>query len=136
MQNDLENIFTQLRNLPMGSDRGSGATEQQICEAEKDLDCIFPIQYRQFLSTIGWCSLGPHEVFGLGNDIPDFLNVIMQTLFERKLSPNIGSHVAIFNDGGGNIVWLNCLRGAIVQRDHDTGQIVDLDQDFLSWISK
>lgn len=92
---------------------GEGATEEQILRAERTLSLKFPESYRRFIRTYGWASFGSYEVFGLGKDIPKHLDLLTITLWERNESGNPLPLwlLPIYNDGGGNLVCIDCREG-------------------------
>ncbi len=59
------------------------ATPEEIAKAEKALGVIFPPDYRKFLAKAGWLRVGAHEIGGLGNQIPSYLDVVNTTKRER-----------------------------------------------------
>lgn len=90
---------------------GSGVAEARIREAELRIGA-FPDDYRQYLGYFGWAILGHYEIFGLGQDVPGYLNVVQMTLAER-LEPAVplpGAYVCVMNDGGGNLLCFDSGR--------------------------
>jgi SMI1-KNR4 cell-wall len=76
-----------------------------------------PDDYRAFLEDFGWVSFGPHEVFGLGADIPPYLDVVRVNESEWTEGQLPRHLVAVMNDGGGN---LSCIdQTAVVLWDHE-----------------
>jgi hypothetical protein len=89
------------------ADHGDGASEADIVAAENTLGS-FPTDYRLFLARFGQLSVGPLEVYGLGGDIPDYLNVIEMTITERRDAIGFPAKgIVIHNDGGGNLSYLD-----------------------------
>lgn len=66
-----------------GALHGIGASEEQIAFAERKLGNKFPPSYREFLSIGGWLSIGSNELFGLGDDVPPYLDLVKLTQSER-----------------------------------------------------
>jgi hypothetical protein len=127
--------FEQVREAlaAAASDRGDGATEAEILEAES-LIGAFPQDYRQYLKEFGWVVIGNNEVYGLGRGVPDYLNVARMTLVERQepAVPLPGSYVCVMNDGGGNLLCFDS--GQVRDRERNTIPIkfwnheLDVDQ--------
>jgi hypothetical protein len=81
---------------------GCGASEIQIEHAEQQLGLAIRGDYRRFLAEFGWCSVGPHELCGLGADVPPFLDLVTLTIGERtdaQLRPEL---LPVMNNGGGD----------------------------------
>lgn len=64
---------------------GLGVPVELIERAEAMVGRL-PSDYRSFLSRFGYASVGSNEIFGLGIDVPDHLNVVEMTLTEAGLS--------------------------------------------------
>ena len=85
-----------------------------------------PKDYRAFLEDFGWVSLGPHEVFGLGVDIPPYLDVVRVNESERTEGQLPRHLVAVMNDGAGNLSCIDLTATsegdaqAVVLWDHET----------------
>jgi SMI1-KNR4 cell-wall len=84
---------------------GTPLPPQEIDLAERRLGRL-PEDYRAFLEELGWVSLGPHEVFGLGVDIPPYLDVVRVNESEWTEGQLPRHLVAVMNDGAGN---LSCI---------------------------
>jgi SMI1-KNR4 cell-wall len=88
-----------------------------------------PDDYRAFLADFGWVSAGPHEVFGLGVDIPPYLDVVRVNESEWTEGRLPRHLVAVMNDGGGNLSCIDTTavsKGdgpAIVLWDHEVSPI-------------
>lgn len=83
-------------------------------QAERELSLGFPDSYRRFLREFGWAAFGPLEVFGLGPQVPQYLDVVTITRTER-LEAGLclaGNLIPIANDGGGNLYCLDTGSGA------------------------
>lgn len=82
------------------------SSEDEIRDAERKLDVIFPAEYREFLAIYG-AALGPgYEIAGLTHEDPEepplWDNVVMATRSLRDSSGRIGSYdglVVISHDG-------------------------------------
>ena len=83
---------------------GRGATPQQIELAEQQLGVEFPRSYKVFLELLGWASLEGLELYGLGEDVPAYLDLVKVTLSERtEMRPRLPSRLLpLMNDGAGN----------------------------------
>jgi hypothetical protein len=67
--------YEELRDgLRARPEAGTPLPPQEIDLAERRLGSL-PEDYRAFLDDFGW-GVGPHEVFGLGVDIPPYLDVV------------------------------------------------------------
>jgi SMI1-KNR4 cell-wall len=97
-------------------DAGTPLPSQEINTAAGRLGNL-PHDYRAFLADFGWVSLGPHEVFGLGVDIPPYLDVVRVNESEWTEGGLPRHLVAVMNDGAGN---LSCIdQTAVVLWDHE-----------------
>jgi cell wall assembly regulator SMI1 len=88
---------------------GLGATVDEIAACEAELRVRLPQDYRQFLQEFGWGAFRHLELYGLGKDVPRFLDVTAETKRERtEFEPYLPDHlVPVMNDGCGNLVCLN-----------------------------
>lgn len=102
---------------------GSGATAEDIKKAEVILEIKFSNSYREFLIEFGWGGVECIELYGLGADVPDYLNVVKVTLSERnEMEPALQKDlIPLLNDGFGNHY---CL---------DTGRMTDLECPVVFW---
>jgi hypothetical protein len=92
--------------LAGGAQVGEGASGDAIEDAEEIVG-PFPREYREFLSRFGYAVVGSHEIYGLGVDLPQYLNVAFMTSVERRNADGFPSHgIVIYNDGGGNLHFL------------------------------
>lgn len=92
--------------------QGQGASDDEIRDAEKKLGLTISGGFRQFLRRLGWAGAGSIEIYGLGSDVPRYLNLVEITLSERnemrpKLRPEF---LPVMNDGGGNLYCLSTNR--------------------------
>jgi hypothetical protein len=127
-----------------GHDAGSPVGDAEIEAAERELGA-FPEPYRQFVREFGWLEIAGCTVYGLGDDVPAFLDVVRETLAERQdFEPGLDDgYIAIGPDGAGNL-W--CVETAaagdpaapVLFRDHersDGGTNLELDaDDFVGWL--
>jgi hypothetical protein len=102
-----------------------------------------PDTYRRFVAEFGWIVAGPIEIFGIGTDVPDFMNMMRLALSERsEMHPPLASHLLpVMNDGGGDLYCIDCSLSdpdpPIVIRDHDTGGLSRARPDadhFTTWL--
>jgi len=88
------------------SDRecGQGVSTEHIVRAEVALGVSLPSSYRAFLREFGWVCVKHLAVFGLGDDVPIYLELINVTLRERgELQPFLPPLlVPLMNDGAGS----------------------------------
>lgn len=121
------------------AEAAQGAAEELIVDAEAALGQL-PVDYRHFLSAFGYASVGPDEIYGLGPDVPPYLNVLEITLAERRDSPNFPSEgIVIFNDGGGNLYFLRNLKdeadSPVFVWFHDDPEDIQIDSSsFSEWL--
>lgn len=107
---------------------GNGVSDRDIRSAEGVVG-PFPDDYRYFLREYGWVSVEHLEVYGLGSDIPEYLDVVRMTLLERSEpgSPIPDSYVCVMNDGSGNLFCFDLNRSKegigspIFLWDHERG---------------
>lgn len=136
-----EEVTQQLRSLATAH-VGNGATSDEIAEAERALRVVLPRSYKLFLREFGWGGAGHWELYGLGPDVPPYLQLVEMTVSERtEMMPPLLLHlIPIMNDGGGNLFCLDTSRYGpdqecpVVLRDHETGTAEDLSRSFLSWL--
>lgn len=123
---------------------GSGADEATIQHAEKVLKVQLPGSYKEFLRRFGWGGVGHWELYGLGPDVPKYLDLLRMTLSEREeMRPRVPFHlVPIMNDGLGNHYCLDTNKVKdnscpVVYWDHDLPESQDpkfVSRDFVVWL--
>jgi hypothetical protein len=123
-------------------EHGDGATDEEVRQTVSRLGDL-PKDYREFLKDFGWIAVGPFEIFGLGHDVPDYLNVLTVTLSER-IDAGLSDHlIPVMNDGGGNLLCLDIsARDAqdqvpLVYWDHETptsGDVTRVANSFSDWL--
>lgn len=123
--NDLEQSI----NAFPDKDVGKGATQEEIALAEVTLGVTFSISYSGFLHKYGWARFAHEDLYGLGADVPPYLELVKHTFVERNamrpsLPPNL---IPVMNDGGGNHYCLDSTQTQngecpIVFWDHDLGE--------------
>jgi cell wall assembly regulator SMI1 len=125
---------------------GRGATPQEIELAEEQLGVGLPVSYKAFLGHFGWVSLEGLEIYGLGEDVPAYLDLLKVTLSERtQMRPRLPSHLLpLMNDGAGNHYCLDvesreqgeCV---VVFWDHNLGESQDPEHvapNLEAWLSE
>jgi hypothetical protein len=118
--------FEELKTILMRSgplEVGKGATSSAIEAAERLLGVSIRGDYRRFVEEYGWGGVGYIELYGLGHDVPQHLNLVDITMSERtEMSPRLRSDLLpIMNDGGGNLYCLATQTEgpAVVFWDHE-----------------
>jgi hypothetical protein len=126
-----------------GIETGIGTLPSQAAIAAGEAEIgAFPPSYRRFVETYGWLAAPALTVYGLGPEIGDHMNVVIETLAERnvfqpRLPPDL---IAVAPDGGGNY-W--CLRVAslpsdaptpVYFHDHETAEVSEDAPDFVRWL--
>jgi len=108
---------------------GRGATRQEIELAEEQLGVRLPGGYKAFLEQCGWASLEGMELYGLGEDVPLYLDLVEVTLSERtQMRPRLPSGlIPLMNDGAGNHYCLDAASSEqgqcpVVFWDHNLGE--------------
>ncbi len=129
-----------------GAEFGRGATSQQIERAKQQLGVEFPKSYKAFLGQFGWASIDGLQLYGLGEDVPAYLDLVKMTLSERtEMRPRLPSYlVPLMNDGFGNHYCLDVgLReqeeSPVVFWDHDLGESQEPEyvaRDLEVWLSE
>lgn len=124
---------------------GKGAAVAEIEDAEHQLGLKITGGYREFLLRFGWMDIGLVELFGIGEDIPPYLNLVIVTLSERsEMRPNLALMLLPFhNDGFGNLYCLDMAASVgdehpVVFWNHEcgSGQIPEpVSNSFAEWLS-
>jgi hypothetical protein len=115
-----------------------------IANAEARLGVRFPASYRAFLREFGWGGIPPLDIFGLGKDVPQYLDVVaMNEELRTERPPKMPAHLVAFaEDGGGNAYCLDTqrMRGdecPVVFWSHEEGQRqvpMEMAPDFGEWL--
>jgi cell wall assembly regulator SMI1 len=110
-------------------DVGEGATDEEVAIAEAALGATFSGSYKAFLLSYGWARFAHEKLYGLGADVPGYLELVKNTIVERNaMRPSLPPHlIPIMNDGGGNHYCLDSTQlhdgeSPIVFWDHDLGE--------------
>jgi hypothetical protein len=138
---DFQQLARELRHHETAS-FGRGAGEAEISSAEEALGVRIGGHYRQFLLLLGWGGVESIEVFGLGSDVPPFLDQVAITRSERtEMQPALPKHLLpVASDGGGNHHCLDtAVRGEppVVLWNHELAedQVPELEaESFGAWI--
>ena len=99
-------ISAMLRQMESSAvrERGTGATDREIADAETAIGDRLPTSYKVFLSTFGWARIYYDPIFGVGPSVPLEYGLVRHTMGERyEFEPNIPHHlIPVMNDGAGN----------------------------------
>jgi hypothetical protein len=122
-----------------GAKVGRGVSEREVTDAEAMVGS-FPDDYRVFLSRFGYAAVGADQVFGLGDDVPKYLDVVAMTVLERRESPGLpAAAIVIFNDGGGNLTFLagqgDGSSKVFVLYHDDPAEVAVKSSDFSAWLT-
>jgi hypothetical protein len=118
---------------------GRGASEDSIATAERLLGYL-PRDYRRFIAEFGYATIRSNEMYGLGDDLAPYLDVVKVSLAERQESPGFPAYgIVIMNDGGGNLYYLDGQRGdadspVYVWYHDDPDDVENVSPDFGSWV--
>jgi hypothetical protein len=123
---------------------GRGAGEDDLQAAGARLGVNLVGGYRRFLERFGWGGVRSFELYGLGSDVPRYLDLVAVTESERtQMSPALPTHlIPIMNDGGGNLYCLDSSKAGepiIVFWDHTAGEEQEPEpvaSDFVSWMEE
>lgn len=127
---------------------GSGATEDDIENASRELDVPIAGGFREFLRRFGWAGIPGYEFWGLGPGIHEYDNLVVMTRSERTevVDLPLPHHLLpIMNDGAGNLVCLDTKASPeeppVVMWYHDDPDGPDqtpvhMAPDFVSWLMK
>jgi cell wall assembly regulator SMI1 len=125
---------------------GRGATLREIELAEKQLGVELPGSYKAFLGHFGWASFEGLELYGLGGDVPAYLDLVEVTLGARtQVRPRLPSRlIPLTNDGAGNHYCPDVAPGEqgecpVVFWDHNLGESQDPEYvapNLEAWLSE
>lgn len=120
---------------------GKGATEAAVKRAESELGVPIRGDYRQFLLELGWGGVAGLVLYGLGEDVPDYLDLVKVTLSERtEMQPRLRHDlVPVMNNGGGDLYCLDTTtpgpRVVGWWHEEDESQTpTDEAADFTTWL--
>ena len=122
---------------------GRGVSEEEIDAASLRLGLGLRGGYRHFLRHFGWGGVRSIELFGLGPDVPAWLDLVAVTESERsEMQPALPRMlVPLLNNGGGNLYCLDASAPGeppVVYWDHARGerQVPEpVAPDFVSWLT-
>lgn len=88
---------------------GEGASDASVREAQRLIEVELPNSFLAFLNKYGWGGVEYIELFGLGDDVPDHLNLVAVVNSERnEMNPRLPkSFIPVLNDGFGNLYCLD-----------------------------
>lgn len=89
------NIIDKIKSIP-DLNYIDDCTDEQLEDAEKELNITFPEEYRQYLKEFGCIDFDATEFTGLGID--GDLNVVEATLAERKYNSNFPKDCFVLED--------------------------------------
>jgi cell wall assembly regulator SMI1 len=108
---------------------GSGASAEAVQAVEQTLGVQFPKDYDAFLQKYGWARLMYDELYGVGDSVPEHLNLITNTVRERTdFRPYLPKYlVPVLADGAGNHYCLDLSKAdsgtcPVIFWDHDEGE--------------
>jgi hypothetical protein len=136
--------LTQLLEKKPSKNFGQGASEAEINAVSARLGVNLVGGYRLFLRRFGWGGVGSIELYGLGADVPPYLDLGAVTRSEREeMRPALPVHlIPLMNDGGGNLYCFDSRVAGeppIVFWDHTAGQQQvpgQVASDFVSWLAE
>jgi len=125
-------------------DIGSGASTDAVRKVEYLLSVQLPGDYQAFLQRYGWARLMYDEFYGVGDSVPEHLDLIANTLRERTdFRPYLPKHlIPVMPDGAGSHYCLDLSKTElgicpVVFWDHDQDetQIPEIiAPNFSDWI--
>ena len=91
-------------NLVARTEKGAGASDQEIVDVERAIGVQLPNSYKAFLATFGWARIDHDPLYGVGPDVPRPYALVRHVISERTdCEPAIPKHLVPFmNDGAGN----------------------------------
>ncbi|EMJ56953.1 SMI1/KNR4 family protein [Leptospira interrogans serovar Valbuzzi str. Duyster] len=93
--------------------------------AEEKLEITIRGDYRNFLQTFGWGGVQHLELYGLGLDVPPYLDLIRVTESERvEMNRKFPKYlIPIMNDGSGNLYCIDTrfIEPSIIFWNHEIG---------------
>ena len=100
----MTNIIQLLQGLPDFYSL-TGASEQSIHDAEKNLGLAFSPEYREYVAAFGVASANGHELTGVCK--PTRLNVVNVTLAEREVHTNVSTDWYVIEQANidGIVIW-------------------------------
>lgn len=123
---------------------GEGASKHDLHAASARLGVNLVGGYRHFLERFGWGGIGSFELYGLGSDVPPYLDLVAVAKSERtQMRPSLPAHlIPLMNDGGGNLYCLDLSKAGeppVVFWAHTAGEEQEPEPvapDFVSWMEE
>jgi hypothetical protein len=106
---DLDQALDLLRSDDV-ADFGQPVADATIAAAENALGIRFPPSYREFVKRVGFCAIGPRELYGItrsGLDATSVPSVIFATRSEREAGGLPPELLLIEESGGGEMYVLD-----------------------------
>lgn len=109
----MKSIVHEMQKLPRFR-AASGASPEQIEEAERALGLQFADEYKAYLAAFGFASANGHELTGISKS--PRLNVVEVTRAERVLNPTAPKDLYVIEQANidGIVVW-QCQVGEVFQ---------------------
>lgn len=120
---------------------GKAATDEQIINAEKELNVIMDKDYKEFIQNFGgaYAGLAIHAFINgtsIGNEtIIDLTNNARNLFNDAKLFPEINESLVIADDGSGNPIAI-MSNGKVVLFDYDTEKKQILSNSFEEFVEE
>lgn len=120
---------------------GKAATNEQIANAEKELNIIMDKDYKEFIQIFGgaYAGLAIHAFINgtsIGNEtIIDLTNSARNLFNDANLFPEINKSLVIADDGSGNPIAI-MPNGEVVLFDYDTEEKQVLSNSFEEFIEE
>jgi hypothetical protein len=120
---------------------GKAATDEQIINAEKELNVIVDKDYKEFIQNFGgaYAGLAIHAFINgtsIGNEtIIDLTNNARNLFNDAKLFPEINESLVIADDGSGNPIAI-MSNGNVVLFDYDTEEKQILSNSFEEFVEE
>lgn len=119
---------------------GSGVSEMEIKETEKQLSLHFCGGYKKLLRSYDSVDLPGYTIYGV-NPLPDMIGASFQTVIDNtrfykdtQQWPDIDDWYVVSDDGRGNPIGVN-PKGEVWLSDHDSGfeqiKLADTFEEFL-----
>ena len=140
---NFDDVTQKILSFPSKS-LGTGVGENEIEHISRALEIPIGGGYRQFLVRFGWARIADFGLFGLGDGIPQYLHLVVNTESERtEAEPALPKHLLpIMNNGGGDLTCLDTRASSddppVVVWWHEDGpdQVPEpTATNFLSWLS-
>jgi hypothetical protein len=140
---NFDDVARKILSFPKKS-HGKGVDEDEIEGASRTLKTPIYGSYRRFLKRFGWARIADFGLYGLGSDVPQYLDLVIVTESERmEVDPPLPEHLLpIMNNGAGDLICLDTRASPneppVVTWWHEDGpdQVPEpTATDFLLWLS-